>query len=304
MSDSSDMTRNPFAALFPSMVDVQAFVQSGAETAPRDFPPLPVTEKALATHDMDAKGPPVLINSTGHVDGGASDDLACLLEEIFRVTASDCSDAKTSKGPPHCVLLPTFKDNKKCLALNTLNELVFERLVLDDPQNHVVSKSKYADQQALEEAGETKVIFYLYQCFSRLSKVASKLKNEDYEILEKTIVSQASTCLCHCEIYPGKRIPEQIFYLLQEYHADGGHQETLESFLKKCADCIKGRFDAEEEQVSLLEVLSHSFNLLKKRFSKVSIANRELFVLVDILKYFTKSVSMAMVTATSPSHFS
>lgn len=288
------MARNPFAALFPSMVDVQAFVQSGAETAPRDFPPLPVTEKALATQDMDAKGAPVLIKSTGHVDDAASDDLASLLEEIFRVTTSDCNDAKTSKGPPHCVLLPTFKDSKKCLDLNTLNELVFERLVLDDPQNHVVSKSKYANQQALADAGETRVVFYLYQCFSRLNKVAVKLENEDYETVEKTIVSQASTCLCHCEIYPGKKIPEQVFYLLQEYHAEGGHQESLESFLKKCADCIKGRFDAEEEQVSLLEVLSHSFNLLKKRFGKVSIANRELFVLVDILKYFTKSVPMAM----------
>ncbi|KAG0426303.1 hypothetical protein HPB47_026571, partial [Ixodes persulcatus] len=290
-SDSSDMARNPFAALFPSMVDVQAFVQSGAETAPRDFPPLPVTEKALATQDMDANGVPVLI---GHVDDATSDDLASLLEEIFRVTTSDCNDAKTSKGPPHCVLLPTFKDSKKCLDLNTLNELVFERLVLDDPQNHVVSKSKYADQQALADAGETRVVFYLYQCFSRLNKVATKLENEDYETIEKTIVSQASTCLCHCEIYPGKKIPQQVFYLLQEYHAEGGHQESLESFLKKCADCIKGRFDAEEEQVSLLEVLSHSFNLLKKKFGKVSIANRELFVLVDILKYFTKSVSMAM----------
>lgn len=288
------MTGNPFTALFPSMVDVQAFVQRVAETSPMDFTPLPVTEKALGTHEMDAKGTPVLISPTSHVDESAYGDLTSLLEEIFRVTASDCNDAKTSKGPPHCVLLPTFKDSKKCLDLNTLNELVFERLVLDDPQNHVVSKSKYADQQALADAGETRVIFYLYQCFSRLNKVSSKLKNEDYEILEKTIVAQASTCLCHCEIYPGKKIPEQVFYLLQEYHAEGGHQESLESFLEKCADCIKGRFDAEEEQVSLLEVLSHSFNLLKKRFSKVSIFDRELFVLTNILKYFTKSPSMAM----------
>lgn len=51
--------------------------------------------------------------------------------------------------------------------------------MLDDPQNHVVSKSKYADQQALADAGETRVIFYLYQCFSRLNKVASKLKVPD-----------------------------------------------------------------------------------------------------------------------------
>ncbi|XP_077524985.1 ubiquitination factor E4A isoform X2 [Amblyomma americanum] len=295
MSDS-DMARNPFAALFPSMVDVQAFVQNTAEVSPRDFP-LAVTEKDLATRRMESEesSPQEIISSASHVTSGVKPDdqhaLSTVFEDIFRVTVSDDCSLKPSKGPC-CVLLENFRDTKKCLGLDFLDEVVFERLVLDDPQHHIVQKCSAANEIA--DASESRVFFYLYQCYFRLQKMGAKLKNEDFKTIEKTIISQASSCLCYCDIYPGKKIQEQVFYLLEEYHEDTGHQDHLESFVRKCADYIKERFDAEEEQVSLLEVLSHSFDLLRARFSKVSISSRELFVLVDILKYFTQSTSMAM----------
>lgn len=95
------MARNPFAALFPSMMDVQAFVQNAAEVSPRDFPPA-VTEKDLATaHRMEPNetSAPEIIRSSGHVNSGIADDchhsLAAVLEDIFRVTVS-------GKKPHYC----------------------------------------------------------------------------------------------------------------------------------------------------------------------------------------------------------
>ncbi|KAH6929903.1 hypothetical protein HPB50_006624 [Hyalomma asiaticum] len=307
MSDS-DMARNPFAALFPSMVDVQAFVQNSAEVSTRDFP-LAVTEKDLATHRMESSesSGPQIITSASHVNSGVvpdDDQLAATLEDIFRVVVSDDISPRPTKGPC-CVLLETFRDSKKCLALDILDEVVFERLVLDDPQHHIVRKSTITSETA--DASEPRVFFYLYQCYFRLQKAASRLKNEEFRTIEKTIVSQASTCLCHCDIYPGKKIQEQSFKkrlskacsskIYQKKNMwlwSSGHQEPLESFLRKCADSIKQRFDAEEEQVSLLEVLSHSFDILRARFAKVSIVSRDLFVLLDVLRYFTLSTSTAM----------
>uniref|UniRef100_A0A224ZB65 Ubiquitin conjugation factor E4 A n=1 Tax=Rhipicephalus zambeziensis TaxID=60191 RepID=A0A224ZB65_9ACAR len=294
MSDS-DMARNPFAALFPSLVDVQAFVQNSAEVSPRDFP-LAVTEKDLATRRMESSenSAPEIITTASHVNSNVVPDdqqlLSVTLEDIFRVVVSGDISSTPTKGPC-CVFLETFRDSNKCLTLDILDEVVFERLVLDDPQHHVVRKSTITSETA--EVTEPRVFFYLYQCYFRLQKAASKLKNEDFRTIEKTIVSQASTCLCHCDIYPGKKIQEQVFYLLEEYHDSSGHQEHLEHFLRKCANSIKHRFDAEEEQVSLLEVLSHSFDILRARFARVSIVSRDLFVLLDILKYFTLSPSTA-----------
>ncbi|KAK8783690.1 hypothetical protein V5799_009946 [Amblyomma americanum] len=92
MSDS-DMARNPFAALFPSMVDVQAFVQNTAEVSPRDFP-LAVTEKDLATRRMESEesSPQEIISSASHVTSGVKPDdqhaLSTVFEDIFRVTVS------------------------------------------------------------------------------------------------------------------------------------------------------------------------------------------------------------------------
>lgn len=290
------MARNPFAALFPSMMDVQAFVQNAAEVAPRDFPPA-VTEKDLATaHRMEPNetSAPEIIRSSGHVNSGIADDchhsLAAVLEDIFRVTVSGDSASETSKGPC-CVFLEALKDSKKCLSLDVLDEVVFERLVLDEPQHHVVRKSSVPSDIA--DASEPRVLFYLYQCYLRLQKAATKLKNDDFDAIQKTMISQAVTCLCHCDVYPGSRIQEQVLHLLEEYQGDMGHQDHPEHFVRKCADLIKERFDAEEEQVSLLEVLSPSFELLRARFSKVSVASREMFVLLALLRCFTQTVSMA-----------
>uniref|UniRef100_A0A1Z5KVF0 Ubiquitin conjugation factor E4 A n=1 Tax=Ornithodoros moubata TaxID=6938 RepID=A0A1Z5KVF0_ORNMO len=294
MSDA-DITGNPFAALFPSMVDVQAFVQ-GSSDAQMDYT-LAVTEKDLASSRVEqSSSSPVINPSQPTVTCPPKQpQLTNLLQEIFRVTLEEPSEKTTGeKRTSTCVLLTAFKDTNTCFDVTTLNEVIFERLVMDEPQNHLVRPGSLQQNSKEEEiASERRVVFYLYQCFHRLGKHKSDLESEHFAFIEKAIISQASTCLCHCEIYPGKKIQEQVYKLLLEYYSETEHRSSVDRFLKGCTECIKERFDSEDEEVSVLEVLSHSFNLLRNRFSIISIANRELFMLLDILKFFTTSVPMA-----------
>ncbi|XP_064470704.1 ubiquitin conjugation factor E4 A-like [Ornithodoros turicata] len=291
MSDA-DITGNPFAALFPSMVDVQTFVQGSSDAL--DYT-LPVTEKDLASREIESSATVVSPGESAVTGPAKRTQLTTVLEEVLRVTLEEPSEKTTTERQTSCVLLTAFKDTNKCLDVTTLDEVIFERLVTDEPQSHLVRHGSLQQNSKEEEiASEKRVLFYLYQSFHRLEKYKSQLESEDFASVEKAIISQATTCLCHCEIYPGKKIQEQFFYLLMEYYAESEHRNVLERFLKGCTECIKGRFDAEEEEVSLLEVLSHSFNLLRNRFSIISIANRELFTLLDVLKFFTTSVPMAM----------
>lgn len=296
MSDS-DISGNPFVALFPSLVDVQAFVQGSTEAPAQEYS-LDVTEKDLATRQIDSSTRTDLVHQSNAASKGSSEDthLTSILEEIFRVTLEDPAEkTPPARKPSYCVLLTAFKDAKQRFDIASLDEVVFERLVMDEPQNHVMRQDNLKETPSGEaDVVEKRVIFYLYQCFHRLERRKMQLQDKDYDAIQKSIICQASTCLCHCEIYPGKKIQEQIFYLPMEYQTESGHQDILEMFLRKCTECIKGRFDAEEEEVSLLEVLSHPFNLLRHRFSTVSIANRELFSLLGVLKVFTTSVPMAI----------
>lgn len=297
----SDSMSNPFLALFQSPDEAEKFREQFAES----YESLKkIKREVIDCTDYKDTGP-------GHGSVEQEKDskdikeseseqhfISHTLEEIFRFTLSEvpcCSEG----GPVSLVYLREVHealDGKPFLDLDCIDQALFDRLLTEDADQNLVHRKNYEDAIDLEKAVEGRVIFYLYQCFHRLS-LLKKLKNEISTNIRKVIVFQTATALCYPELFPESSLHEDLIQLLLSYHDETGHADSLSHFLVEVALSITTNTD-----LKLVDVLKQPFQILQEKLRSLTVIDRNLFVLLDIFHYFTKSsiLSKALLEYSMP----
>lgn len=272
-----DFSSNPFSALFASVSDVEKF----------------------KTADNEIVSPDPVKVSVEKIDPEKA-ELNNYLEKILQVTVIEDSVARSisNEADKSCVFLEDLNfatKDPKLLNFNNLDQALFERIMLEDPSAYLTCDCADCD------VGEKRILFYLYRCFSRLKKSKTKIKRD---VLENKISSQAATFLSHPEIFPSSQGHDQLVDLLQIYHSESGHPDTLKDFIVSIANCIEEKYATQQDEVTLTEALSKSFESFRQKLLKMSVVDRNLFVHLDLMQYFfsTPSFSLAVIEFSTPTN--
>ncbi|XP_013783163.1 ubiquitin conjugation factor E4 A-like isoform X1 [Limulus polyphemus] len=311
MSDQ-DISNNPFVSLFPSLNEAKQFRNSTSNFLPAD---IGLNDRSSSLSEKQLSKEEVLHHKNEHNDqvgqlheySEASEDysvkeivkkieLSYILEEIFRITL-DRGLSTDPKRPTHCVYLEELHNvvaDQNWLDLDNMPQAVFERLMLNDPAKSIVStRGGVSDRIAEEEAGIKDVLLYLYLCYHRLFISKKKLEDNIYKQLNQVILSQSATSLCHSEIYPHAKCSKELIELIQDYSAKPGHMETLNQYITSLASYVSEQNKSGEEDMTLLDAFSGSFETLRRCFLNMSLVDRNLFICIDTLRYFACSTDLA-----------
>ncbi|KAH3871035.1 ubiquitin conjugation factor E4 A-like [Dreissena polymorpha] len=293
MSDKDSIANNPFAALFPSIVDAQLYAAGKSLVQNYDEA---VSLETLETES--AENIEELSTRTRKVNQ--------LLEHVFLITL-DNEEPIDSCRPPRCVYLERMAETMEgqhWLDIASLEHAVFERLLVEKPGLCVIQTvpGKVLPTEA-SEAGEAQVLRYLYQCFNRCLKLKSQQQFCDLEAdvarCMAVILLNSKTCLQQPELYPSQRVHQQFIDLYMEtchYQAESG---TLEDFLLKTA----AEIHASSEDGSLEQVFTPVLDVIRQRFmSDFTLMHPEVNKFIKFTMFFTKSAPLAemFLTYNSP----
>ncbi|XP_067133365.1 ubiquitin conjugation factor E4 A [Centruroides vittatus] len=295
-----DITKNPFAALFPSPEDAKNFrnLQSQIE---------------LSAHNKD-KGKSQTLGNENNVQQSSllqNNNLTkaidkfqfnSICEDVFRITLNKDSVTR----PKSCLYLSEVSSALQVQLFDSdnLEQVIFERLMIDDPSKFLITSSDAEDDDYnKEKAIEKRIIYYLFDCYFRLKVHHTNLLESDSYILASVIISDVSTALCHPEFFSHSNPHTELIDLLIENHMESGKPDVLSSFLIAVSDNIKNKFEIGEDEIDLKSAFSPSFHELAQRLLRISVVDCKMLLHIGILQYFTKSVnlSLAMIEYSIPS---
>ena len=173
----------------------------------------------------------------------------------------------------------------------TLEQALFERLMLQNPLDHLVTdpKSKYLHHS---QSIETDAVRYLVSCYRRCGRVVSSKKKgekifQDLLNMKDLIVQNLVTAFKEPDFYDGQNLNEQLSDLiLGSFDVDTDLLELLGSFAKK----IK---QEEKENPSLLENIFHPIlDNIKKTIKSSTLILFSLNTIIP-LQYFLSSPVLA-----------
>ncbi|PRD28683.1 UNVERIFIED_CONTAM: Ubiquitin conjugation factor E4 A [Trichonephila clavipes] len=164
---------------------------------------------------------------------------------------------------------------------NKESQAIFERLLIEDPTQHIVRRKSHTDDDATTT--EKRLIFYMYQCYYRLKHFTDS-KIGPLETAHHIIVSQTASAICNPELFPEAKLGEDLMKLLLHYHDEAGHCEMLSQFLVDVTTSV-----VEISSEPLVEVIKPAFSHLQEKLATASLSDRNLFIYIDILNYFTGS---------------
>lgn len=148
--------------------------------------------------------------------------ISSLIENCFGFTLSRARSSKNGFVYLEEQAL-TFPDKE--LDLEILEHALFERLFLQNPQECVLSTEKNAQG----EIYETRVIQYLFHCYTR----TNELKNEELKkVLNSLVMRNVLTSLKQPELYEGQNVFAEFYDVLKSMHvlADKFFSTVYEAF--------------------------------------------------------------------------
>lgn len=139
-----------------------------------------------------------------------------LIEEVFNLTFTNHTVEFKSKET-HLVYLKDVICENSSNILEVLEQALFERLLIDDPSNHLIflnNKASGSSSRCSLHAVEKECITYLFECYRRLKeRILSNLSHELKETVFKMIgfvVRNAATALKQPDIYEPQQIHLQV----------------------------------------------------------------------------------------------
>lgn len=143
------------------------------------------------------------------------EEINTYLESIFLFTLEpNCEDGRNNAQPRVFLEDSRSQLNQNWLDLQTLNEVIFERIMLCDPSENLTIKGNY-------EAAEKEKIRYLLQCFLRLNNHKKDNLNELYEKCQEVIIQQTVFILQNDEVFPEDSNSANLYRLFFEYREKG-----------------------------------------------------------------------------------
>ncbi|XP_021351085.1 ubiquitin conjugation factor E4 A-like isoform X3 [Mizuhopecten yessoensis] len=275
-----DLAANPFTQLFPDMNEARQFMMISA------------SQKQEALERVEAEKVRKCIQ------------LSSLLEKVFLFTL-DQEITDDSDRPTKLVIIRELgqslqKGNQTWLDMKYIEQAVFERLLLTNPLDDVIStkhKSSSDDAKARRLAGEGEVLRYLMQCFER-SLIAKKDKQNDefaseLATCQEVMVLNARTSLQQPDLYQGQDPRTQFIQLYQEEM--GGALED-ESGNIELFDLIVREIVANEDEDVLEAVFRPVLDYVYKKFSEdFTLSSGGITRCIDLLGFFTRHEALAKI---------
>eukprot|EP00112_Aurelia_sp_Birch-Aquarium-sp1_P000307 Seg1026.10 transcript_id=Seg1026.10/GoldUCD/mRNA.D3Y31 product="Ubiquitin conjugation factor E4 A" protein_id=Seg1026.10/GoldUCD/D3Y31 len=302
--NNSDLSKNPFVALFPSLQHAEEYIKSknvrhvaGKDDDPTAEEPVPEEEKGEEFE--------YLKHNDSQEWQQKSQIVNDFLQRTFLITVNS-DKYKTGwknngNSLPNCVLVKglhkEMKERKEELLLNSdnLNQALMERLSL--VHVHIVSYGHRKTSVGKESgADEQLFIDYLAHSYRRLhdelSLLRRKLKDlcvvEDLEELksqcESLIFSYTGSILLSPDVFPTKEPHKQFLdLLLKPFDC---------KYLKEFLDGVVQQYTDESD---LFEMFTSVMDYMMERVKSVSLMDPDILQILEIFLYFSKNPILAKV---------
>uniref|UniRef100_A0A8C1PCG6 Ubiquitin conjugation factor E4 A n=1 Tax=Cyprinus carpio TaxID=7962 RepID=A0A8C1PCG6_CYPCA len=283
-NNNQNISQNPFAALFSSLADAKQFA-SGQHQAEQQYSGESQSESdnsvSDSIEDNDDSVAEISRSFRSRQELCEQLNVNHMIQRIFLITL-DNSDPSLRGGngiPPCCVYLEEMAadlDGQDWLNMDTIEQALFSRLLLQEPGNHLIymTSCSAVNLSADRDAGEKRVIPYLYACYRRakeeITKVPEKLLSYAVQCKNLT-VSNARTVLLTPEIY----IRHVIFVEFLE--------DVIASLL------------ADQEVRTFGEVMVPVFDIFQGRVKDLDLCQLLLYSYLEILLYFSRQKDISKV---------
>ena len=285
MTEQKDLSNNPFAALLTGDVPVSYQNTKEDQEVPTSQPVIPVEVKtddwkSIAEYKLN-------VNQ--------------ILEKIFLLTLEKDPDAFADR-PPRCVFMTDLSETlegQTWLDMECLEQAVFERLLMKDPGLYVVSlvQDRSEDAESARLAGESQVLYYLYQCYTRVKNLENQYQKtkmtEEIKKCKAVIVMNAKTCLQQPDLYEQNLTKQFVDIYQSEDSFMSSHSNTV---MVEFFDKVVEEIDMNKEDGSLSDIFKPVLESLKNNLMKdTSLINPNVIRNIEFMMFFTRNPEMAKV---------
>jgi len=276
-----DLSENPFSQLFPSVECAAEYrdLNRGDRSEPPD--PLDTPPEKLA------RAGPTVSEVAKNVQ-----QLNSAIEDIFLFTLNKYSVVAGDHA--NLVFLSSLADiigvhNQSWIDQETLEQALFERLMLEDPRSQVVTRqgSNLAFSPHLIE---TRLVHFLLESYRRSWQLGQRKKNLSDEVdnIQNLIIQNLATAFREPDLYSGQNLQEQLTSILMEsYEVEDAVIHLLDKFAL--------RIKADEGNTDKLEALvKHILARVKTNIADTSLILFSTNTIIPIL-YFIKNPVLARI---------
>lgn len=305
-NNNQNISQNPFAALFSSLADAKQFAsgQKQQGQAEQQYSGESQSESDNSVSDSidnnDDSVAKISRSFLSHQELCEQLNVNHMIQRIFLITL-DNSDPSLRGGngiPPRCVYLEEMAadlDDQDWLDMDTIEQAVFARLLLQEPGNHLIymTSCNVVNLSADRDAGEKRAVPYLYACYLRAKEEVTKVPEKllSYAVRCKNLtVSNARTVLLTPEIYISQNVYEQLLDLLLEA-VRGARLEEVVEFLEEVIASLL----ADQEVRTFGEVMVPVFDIFQGRVKDLDLCQLLLFSYLEIFLYFSRQKDIAKV---------
>jgi ubiquitin conjugation factor E4 A len=208
-SGGPDLAANPFASLFPTVEVAHAYCSSGGSQAASA-----ATEVVIRADVANSK--------EALTDDKVTEiqELNGVIEEVFLVTLNKFSVVGGEQA--QLVLLAGMAEilgphRQQWIDLPTLEQALFERVLLERPEEHVV-RAPGCKARGPAHLTEARAVVYLAGCYGRLlaagrGREGSRLA-DSLDRARAVVVQTLATALREPALYVGQDLPAQLAQLL------------------------------------------------------------------------------------------
>lgn len=129
-----------------------------------------------------------------------------IIENIFYFTINKDNENN------HLVLLEDLSDNSSepCIDLELLEQALFERILLENPQSCVIPKSKQVNSDVYEKD----VLLYLFKCYQRLKEY--DCTKDIKMVCRGLIIRNVMLALQQQDLFQGQDITAQLLEIVKD----------------------------------------------------------------------------------------
>lgn len=289
---------NPFLSLFPTVEEAREFrdeIYRNRDVLFRQESP-PDKEKGKKGSKRASSSSP-----TGSAKDKEKTDqeISSIIEHVFLITVN--TDGAKKSHRPVCVFLHELShimQGRTYMVASDLEEVVYERLMLEDPEKHLERRpEKKGDTKAEAEATESLNMRYLYMSYYRSLMELAKTQSEGIiEKCQQTIITYSRMVLCHPDVYEGQHsTTTQFINLFLEYYGNSTHHDHFLKFLERMFKEIELANLTSEEDVQLAETVYPILDQIHDRYKTCSLVDSDLMMYLPMIYFFSRVPALAKV---------
>lgn len=278
---SRDLKNNPFAQLFPNVDAARRYADQCENSAQKEPKVIKMDDSASSSLSTEK---PLIPAQYVNVNEK--------IEKIFAISLNKHSKNKV------VYLQDLATDlNKIWIDLDTLEQVLFERLLLEEPSTHLLNGKPDSSHVV-----EKKVISYLNQCYWNIKSVTDSQPNCENTVLNSMvnlILRNISTALKQPELYSEQDLPQQLC----EVFGDRSDPDSLPDCVRFLNGLIAEMIQDEEDptgtvQQAFLPLLKYIHRHIAKA-TLTSLPSYQVFGGLDVMVH-NKLTADALITYSTP----